>query len=220
MRFCFIDDDKIFLNFIEKTIIKYSIHYNFGIKTIYFDTIPSDIPEDIDAFFLDIEIGDDTIFSFISKIREDNLLVPIIILTNHDVHIFNTVKYNIFDFIRKDQLENDLIFTLNRLMDFIDKALPSIIIEHNETLVRIKISDIKFIKLESHFTKLYTRKGVFEVYKDKTAVFKDKIKFFVKIHRSYYINPAYLLNIKGNKLILQDNIILPIGIKYKKGLFR
>lgn len=218
MKFCCIDDDGLFLSLFKNFIIKYSIQWNLDIKTINFMTVPLDIPNDIDAFFLDVEIGRDTIFSFIERIRENNLLVPIIIISNHDIHIFNTVKYNIFDYIRKDKIEKDLPSTLDRLMKFIDKALPSITICYNGIVTRIKINDIKYVKLESHFTKIFTTNVNYEICKDMSSVFKDKLQFLIKIHRSYYINPIYLKHINRSTLILFDDIVLPIGKKYKNTL--
>lgn len=163
-----------------------------------------------------MKIGTEKIFSFIENIREINLLVPVIIMSNYDMYVLDSVKYNIFDFIRKSKLDEELYDTLDRLLNYLKSALPYIVFKNDDVLKKLQIKDIVYVQLSSHQTTIYSQNECYVVNSDYHLIFKDCCDYLIQIHRSYYINPYYLILLKTNQVILSNNIYLPIGKKYKK----
>ena len=54
--------------------------------------------------------------------------------------------------------------------------------------------------------------------KDFKHVFADYCKYLIQVHKSYYINPCYLKSLKNDSVILEKNILVPLGMKYKKNI--
>lgn len=216
MRFYCIDDDTQFLKIFKNLMIKYSFQKNIEITTYTTTIIPESIPLNIDAFFLDVEIGSKKIFDFIKKIRNINCLVPIIIISNYDMYVINSVKYNIFDFIRKRKINEEINSTLDRLIDYLDDVLPNIFIKYDDALIKIQIRDIIYVELLSHKTIIYCKKNHYLANNDYNHIFKDKSNFLIQINRSHCINPIYLFSVKTDSVVLYNKISLPLGKKYKK----
>lgn len=166
MNLLVIDDDKNFLEYIKQKILIYSFQKNIDLNIETFSTIPQDIPTDVDAFFLDIEIGEKNIYPYMDKIRASNMNIPIVILSNYDFYIIKSVKYNIFDFIRKRKLDKELYDTLDRMIPYINKTSPSIYTKINGTYIRIRLADIVYIKVSSHNSELFTIYKYFDIDKD------------------------------------------------------
>lgn len=214
MKFYCIDDDQYFLTKFKENCINFSIKNNIDIKTYTLSNIPKEVPSDADAYFLDIEIYDDTIFEFIQKIREIDQFVPIVIITNYDNYVLDSVKFNIFDFIRKNYFEREIQQTMNRLIVYLDSILPTISFKSEGKEIKIKIKDIIFVESFSHETILHTINQEYYVKKDTKYIFNDYIKYLIKIHRSYYVNPAYIKHLSSDYVHLFNDVSLPIGKKY------
>lgn len=218
MNFLIVDDDKNFLECLKQKILIYSFKKNIDLNIKISNIIPQNIPTDIDAFFLDIEIGQTKIYPYIKKIREKNLTIPIIILSNYDYYIVESVKYNIFDFIRKRKLDAELYDTLFRLITYINTTIPFIFIKSNGSFIRIKLADIIYIKVSSHNSIIFTQLKSYDIDKDVKKIFENNLSYFVRVHRSYFINIYYLKKIKRDTITLTNEVIIPIGKTYKKNL--
>ena len=218
MKFLIVDDDKNFLEYIRQKFLMYSFQKNVDLDIETLSTIPHDIPTDVDAFFLDIEIGKKTIYPYMDKIREYNLSIPIVILSNYDFYIMKSVKYNIFDFIRKRKLDKELYDTLNRIIPYINKTSPSICIKINGSYVRIRLADIMYIKVSSHNSEIFTTYKCFDINKDIKKILDNEYNYFTQIHRSYFVNMHYLQKIQNNTITLINEVVIPIGKTYKENL--
>ena len=218
IKFYCIDDDKDFLEKFKYLIVKYSFKKNIDITTLTSTVIPENLPSNIDAFFLDVEIGEQKIFPFVEKIRNENLSIPIIIMSNYDFYVMDSVKYNIFDYIRKRRLIDEINITLDKVTNYLHCLLPRIIFNYMGDLISIQIRDIYYVQLFSHKIKIITNKKTYEVNKDFKHVFADYCKYLIQVHKSYYINPCYLKSLKNDSVILEKNILVPLGMKYKKNI--
>lgn len=216
MKFCCIDDDKDFLLELKNKIIEYSIKKNLDLKLEILSEIPKNIPVDVDAFFLDVKFNNKDIFDFVDTIRQKDISVPIIILSNYDFYVNKSVKFNIFDFIRKRHFDNEITATLERLVIYLEKLLPIIFIKTNDYEKYLKVKDIVYIETFSHETVINTINDSLTVRKDTKNILKDKSRYFIRIHRSYYINPLFVQNKNKNSISLTNGVFIPIGRKYLK----
>lgn len=220
MNYFCLDDDIDFLNKLQEKLLSFSIQENIDMKVNISTSIPLEVPSDVDAYFLDIEFPDDNIFQFIEKIRLKDLMVPIIIISNYDHYVLDSVKYNIFDFIRKKYFQEEFKQTLNRLIIYQEKLLPTLLIKNEGIQSSIKVREIAYIETYSHNTILHTIDDYIDLKKDTKYILGDNQKFFVRVHRSYFVNPIYVQAISNDELFLKNNIKIPVGKKYQESVKR
>lgn len=218
MKIYCIDDELVFLNKLKEFMIEYSIKKDHEIDVEFIQSIPDYIPDDADAYFVDILIDKQQIFDYVSKIREKDMKIPIIFFSNYDSFVFQSVKYNVFDFIRKKYLSDEFEPMMNRLINYSLKKEPTFVIKYNNNYKHIHASDVIYIESFSHTTIMHLINETIEIKKSIKDVLGNNLKLFCRIYRSYYINIQYLESLSKHDVILLGNIVLPIGKKYKKEL--
>lgn len=218
MKFFILDDDINFLNYVKNKITVFYKNKNINVELLCNTCIPKNISDDIDAYFLDVEIYNDTTFNFVDKIKNKNQFVPIIFFSNYDYYVNKSVKYFIFDFIRKSYFEDEFGDTLKRLTSYLDINQKKIIINNNRTITCIKLNEIFYIEAYSHNCIVHTMDNMYSFNKGIKEILNSNISKLLKIHRSYYINPKHVSSFSSNEVILKNNISLPIGKKYKNNL--
>lgn len=218
MKFFILDDDIEFLEYFKNKILLFSKKKNIEIELQCQTFIPSVIPDDIDAYFLDVEINNETTFDLAEKIKDINQLMPIIFFSNYDYYINQSVKYFIFDFIRKSHFEIELDETLNRLINYIETNINEIMINYQYSTIRIKFNEIVYVEAYSHNCIIHTINQTYHIKKGIKEVFEKYINRLLKIHRSYYVNISHVLSYTSTEIILLNGLKIPIGKKYKSNI--
>lgn len=67
---------------------------------------------------------------------------------------------------------------------------------------------------------LYLELEIFEIKKGTKDILGINIKYFYRLHRSYYFNFKYLKSFNKENVILQNNIIIPIEKTYKHNIIK
>lgn len=216
MKVLCIDDDPIFLGHLRESLNNYLFEKNIDVDIISYTEIPSSVPKAVDIFFLDIEIDKEMIFQYITLIRKDNLVTPIVILSNYDRYIHHSVKYHIFDFIRKKDFDNEFRLTMDRIMPILPKGFSYILIKSEGCLKKIRLLDIIYIESFSHSCAIHTRNDIYDVHKGIKEVLGENYNYFLQVHRSYYINKEHIQTILPDKVLLKEDLSLPVGRKYRQ----
>lgn len=211
-----VDDDLLFLKELKKRIINYSIQSNINIDVHALNNIPKEINDTVDAYILDVMIGEEKIFDYIKRIRKKNLIVPIIVVSNNDHFVFDSSKLNIFYFIRKRNIDKELQHALDNLLNYLSHIFPFITIKQNGEILKLKLRDICYVEAKSHETIIKTIYDEHFVYKDIKKVFEENMVHFIQVSKSYYINPAYVTSIKNNIVTIDNTKNIIIGRKYNK----
>ena len=215
MKFFILDDDIEFLEYFKNKILLFFEHKNITIELQCQTSIPTVISDDIDAYFLDVEINNETTFHLAEEIKNKNQLMPIIFFSNYDYYINQSVKYFIFDFIRKSHFEIELEETLNRLISYIEPNINEIMITYQYSTIRLKFNEIVYVEAYSHNCIIHTINQTYHIKKGVKEVFEKYIEKLLKIHRSYYINTSYVLSYTSTEVVLLSDLKIPIGKKYK-----
>ncbi len=99
-----------------------------------------------------------------------------------------------------NQVDNDFIF-----------------IKNDKKLIKLDFSSIDYIEAYGNYIKLHAESMI--LVPQALSVFLEKLPTqFVRIHKSYIVNFNKLKLIEGNRLMLKNDIDLPIGRSYKKGI--
>ena len=110
-KIALLDDE---LDFLKKLS---SCFQNYPQIEIHCFTNPDELAQQIanyDGVYIDYEMDHMTAFDFFEQTKQMKYLK--IIITKYDHVVYKSFDYNIFDFVRKNNLEEDMANKINRLL--------------------------------------------------------------------------------------------------------
>lgn len=197
-----------------------------GIEAIYFCTDDSAKMMEalqnkvFDVLFLDIDMPHISGMDIAAYLTENKLQTILVFVTSQDALVYKTFAYRPFGFIRKTYFEEELREVVERIeKEFLDRK-QELTIKKGQELIRIFIQDVVYIETEGNYLNIVTTNGVMKTRETMTNMEKELCrKNFVRCHKGYLVNMAYIARIKNGEIMLQwceKNMLLPIGRSYEK----
>jgi len=151
----------------------------------------------IDLLLIDIEMPEMNGFETVKQAKIENEETLVIFVTNMDLHVYESLKYHPFRFIRKSHLEEieeavssavSLIRSKNEVLNIWVNAIQNIV---------IKIADIIYFESQHNDVKLVTVNEEY-TYRSTLKIIESELdgKGFVRIHSGYLLNVKYIHLIK------------------------
>lgn len=201
-----IDDDKEFLNKLVQILDSYE-----GVRVFAYQDIPSTLPS-VDACFLDIEIKNDLSYKLANVFKN----IPIIYISNYDHYIFDVIKQDVFDYIRKSHFEDEIYPCIQKLLTYLYNKNQFLNFKYNGIEYRISLMDILYIETYSHHCFIHTIDNHLYEIKKSFSDFQVETSFLIKTHSSYIININHCLSLSKRNAYLKNNTMIPISFrKYK-----
>ncbi len=214
MNILLCDDDLSFMTEFEKYFDGFPCH-------VYKFTSPQAVKESstiFDIAFLDIVFNENTfVFDLVDYLRNKNPKCIINFVTNHIKFAPDGYEYKAFRYILKNEPKS---LILRRVGDvFREYGRVNALIKGSYKGVSFSVSprDVYYIEIFNHILRLYTSKGIFEMYAQISDLYSDLLKWgFVRCHRSYIVNLNFVSSAE-NCFILNnpEKTEIPLGIRYK-----
>ena len=182
-----------------------------------------------DLVLLDINLEGDVDGVMLAQDMNKEFQIPFVYLTsNADNLTINRVKRTKpAGFILKPFSEKDLkssieiaLFHSDNLSKPLEDEMQDFFVKDGTSFIKIKIDDIRYIKADDNYTRIYTL--------DKNYILTSTLKsvenkmpnsVFIRIHRSYIVNIKFIEKIKENTLFIGEHS-LPISRRYQDDLFQ
>lgn len=202
------DDNKCDLDIIKSLLDE--INLDFNIKEY---TDPKELIKDLDdnqmfdAFLLDIIMNDINGVDVARHIRKTHESSPIFFITATPEYALKGYEVNAMRYylkpLNKDQLKDDL-YGLLKILD--NKKNSYITISNTKGLFKIKISDIYYIESMLRTINIYTKDDTFSTI-GKISDFESSLKNnnFIRVHKSFVVNLAYIKNIYKDTITLDND---------------
>lgn len=232
INFIICDDNKIFVDRIQKIVKCYMMNFDIDEKFYLFDGYGKDFKDAVKkingfkAFILDIETKDGSGIDATRYIREelDDWNSLIILLTAHNELKYEALGNRLFllDFINKfDNYEKKLREDLERIKKHYDHREKCLTFESNRTTKRIDFKHIVMIEKEKDSKRclIKTTYGDYIINKTLNNVHKELDTRFIKVSRSLIINLDQVMEYDHaeNKLTFKNGIVsYDISRGYKK----
>lgn len=183
-----------------------------------------------DCVFLDIEMPKMDGFQLLSQLSYRDF--DLIITTAYDHYALKAFKENAIDYllkpidnedltkvaekIKKNKQNRQLGFSLQNLIQPIEKKSNKIAIPLSGKTVFLNIADVYYCKSDCNYTTIYLLNGNKYLYSKKI---KDVHEIFnsdqiIRVHQSYLVNinhvKEYVKN-EGYYLIIENNITIPVS---------
>ena len=183
----------------------------------------------VDAIFCDINMPDLNGMDFVKSLAAPPLIV---FTTAYSEYAVEGFKVNAVDYLLKPFGLDDFRRAANRLKERLEntsQASPvaeapkkddddTIFIKTDYKVIKIAISDIRYIEGMSEYLKIHLEghpKPVVTLLSMKKME-ENLPSTFMRIHRSYIINLKKIQEVNKNRVIMDTETYLPIGDNYKE----
>lgn len=180
------------------------------------DDVVKNIKENnYELIFLDINFKGKSSFEIVELIPKST---KVVFVTAYAEHVIKALRSNAFDYLLKPVKQEELSNCLKR---YFDNRLD---FEANEILQirekgfnrRIQIKDISHIKGQGPYCHIFVNKEQITIARTLKSILPELGNNFIRIHKSYLVNRAFIKAFQYNQLILTNKICLPVsrnGIK-------
>ncbi|MBQ9262552.1 MAG: response regulator transcription factor [Prevotella sp.] len=182
--------------------------------------------ENIDAIFCDINMPDLNGMDFVKSLSTPPLIV---FTTAYSEYAVEGFKVDAVDYLLKPFGLDDFKRAANRLQErlevrqqeppttIVSSEDDSIFVKTDYRVVKIAISDIRYIEGMSEYLKIHLESQPKPIV---TLLSMKKMEeflpsHFMRIHRSYIINLKKIQEVNKNRVIMDSETYLPIGDNYK-----
>lgn len=158
--------------------------------------------EDTDIFILDIECGMSNGFNIATRIHERKKDTGIVFCTSHDNYVYQAFGFRPIGFIRKNDMEKDIVQTMYNIMDFLREKKKILVIEDGDI---IRLSDVVAVNVIKHNLIFKSENGERKI-RANLSTYEEQLKQsgFIKISQGEMVNKDYVKERKRDNLIMKD----------------
>ena len=170
--------------------------------------------ENIDAIFCDINMPDLNGMDFVKSLAAP----PIIVFTTaYSEYAIEGYKVDAVDYLLKPFGLDEFKRAANKVKKQ-NEDDDTIFLKTEHRVIRISISDIRYIEGMSEYLKIHLdsmQKPIIVLLSMKKL--EERLPdYFMRIHRSYIINLKKIVEVNKNRVIMGEDLYLPIGDLYRE----
>lgn len=215
MRIAICEDESIF-----RKKLKEEIEVYYGVMDTIVDCYPSGEeflkvfqknPNGYELIFLDIEMKEIDGMETARRIRKENEEVNLVFLTSHYEFAPNGYEVNAHRFLTKPVTREKLEEALHTLQEkqYMERKLY-LKESSRETVLPLKA--IVYIEARNVNLIVYTKTDSYTVRKTLSEMEREVAEAgFIKVHRSFLINPAYVQSYTNQMLAMENGAAVPIS---------
>lgn len=211
-KIALLDDELDFLNKLS------SCFQDYPQIEIQCFTKPDELIKQIESFdgvYIDYEMENMTAFDFFEKTKQKKYLK--IIITKYDHVVYKSFDYNIFDFVRKNNLKEDMKNKITRLLKKLEQDHKCLIVSSFNQILTLPYETIQYIHTDKNYVIIHSNKEykVRSTFKEMEKKIKNDT--FITVSYGILVNMQYIkhINLKEMCIILEDNTRLSLSYKYK-----
>ncbi|MEE9350523.1 MAG: LytTR family DNA-binding domain-containing protein [Flavobacteriaceae bacterium] len=235
MKIVIVDDEKNVRIVIKKLLALVSTDYEvvgeaasiIEAKTVILNTDP-------DLVLLDIELEDGTGFDLLKQIDKPDF--KLIFITAFNEYAIRAFKFNALDYLLKpidpeelkvaiDKVKSTLNSQneLNLLLDNFEKnktlKFQNLVVKTTQQTYFLPINNILYFQSDGSYSKIVTLNKTILASKNLKH-FQELVpeELFIRTHQSYLVNKEHVAGLKGNNIVLKNNVEIPISVRRKKDI--
>lgn len=172
-----------------------------------------------DVIILDIEMKELSGLDVAKHIRNLDNTVIIAFLTSHQEFATLGYEVNAFRYILKGQPEGLYIRQFTSIFNEYKQTHITFPVQTKTALYNIAVSDIQYFEVFKRMIVIHTTTNKYEFYGKISDIENDeRLIGFVKPHKSYYINLAFIDHIEIDTIIMNNNEKVLLSRNYKQSV--
>lgn len=226
--FVIVEDNEVELMILKMNLLKYNYLKCVNTFTNANDAYSFLCMHPVDIIFSDIQMPNLSGIELHDKLKD---LAPCVVyITAFDRHAIDAFGLGAVDYIikpiNKERLDN-CIERVKRCLDTkyksklfdLSNTENTIQIKQGHDTVNVKLHEIIYLEALKDYTKVITlRKRLVTRCLLGNLLEETVFSKFIRIHKSFAIQPQYIQSISTNKVELINDIVLPLGRAYKQNL--
>lgn len=214
MRIAICDDDSVIVQNLHERLERIMIEWSIN-ADIYDFSDGEDMLYEIestgifDIIFLDIEIGKMNGINIASELRNKYFIFTLIFISQYDNYYRAAFEVQPFWFLDKPFSDEKLELALRKAIDRGINREETFDFSFNKVYYRIFLDDIMYFEsdrrqvlihcVDNKIYKCYNKLDIIE------QEFKNKNRYFIRVHRSFYVNQIYIKKYYYDKILLYNN---------------
>lgn len=164
-----------------------------------------------DLVILDIEMPEIDGLAVAKRLRKLGAKTAIVFLTSHVEYALKGYEVNALRYLTKPVKVEQLSEIITYLIDQ-SSEVKKLMLRDEEDMVFVSVKDIIYLEAQNQDIRLVTSdKEFFRRYNIKDYETELSEYFFVRCHRSYIVNLAYISRISKKEIYLDNGEILPLS---------
>lgn len=179
----------------------------------------------VDIVFLDINMPG---LSGLEMLESMSNRPNIILTTAYKEYALEGYRFEVVDYLVKP-------FDFKKFLSAVDKVLRKVLAPANFTMnsftdkylmvkvgsdiIKVNFNSLIYMQSHGNYVKFFTQKGTY-LSQITTTELEEKLdkSQFIRVHKSYIVALNMITKISGNKVIVNESTILPLGNTYKREL--
>lgn len=171
-----------------------------------------DNPLKYSILFVDILMPELTGVDLSKEVKKLNKNMDIIFVTSTSEYVFDAYDMGALNYILKPIEKNRLEEQFLRAVKAINKKRDTFIINKSSDIYLVDIDDIIYFEIRNRIITIEYVGGSLEFYETISEVEEKLAKYnFIKVHRSYLVNPEYIFKLSSSKIELKDGRWIPVS---------
>ena len=171
--------------------------------------------DNADILLLDIDMPGISGMEIAAELRRQEQQALLIFVTCYESFVYESFQYQPFDFIRKSCYEKELKNTLLRALSQLESQRQEYLIEQGDMIVRLPLSEILYFEACANYITIVTKEICYQQRKPMHQLQEELMRAgFIRIHKGYLVNQKAIYILKSDRVILANNMELPIGRHY------
>lgn len=171
-----------------------------------------------DFFVLDIELPTSSGIDIAKAIREQDLNVPIVFLTNYVEYMEDVFQVQTFDYILKPITKEKFFPVLRKVVKYLELDDEYFSFSHRKKTYHLKLSDIICFEKQRRNVIIRDKKQQYQVIMSTSELLGKLNNNFVQVHTSYVINTKFIKEIGAGYIILAEASVsmeIPVSRKFR-----
>jgi DNA-binding LytR/AlgR family response regulator len=211
-----IDDEPLALDIIEKHATKIPFLDIAERFTNAYDAIGYLKTNTIDLIFLDVKMPDISGIEFLTSLTKTPL---VIFTTAYQEYAVDSYNFQTIDYLLKPFEFGRFLKAVNKVGDRLEQKNDTyVFLKSGYEYIRLEIAQIRFVKAEGNYVKFVSHNE--QVLPRMTMQEAENLllpKGFIKTHRSFLVNKAFINKVEKHQLTMGEDLI-PVSANYYQEL--
>ena len=213
------DDEKIILqqlqNYVSAVFCERKVEYEILTFAHPMELLQMLKSNTADVLLLDIDMPGISGMEIASELRKQEQQPLLIFVTCHESFVYESFQYQPFDFIRKSCYEKELKNTLVRALCQLENQRKEYLMEQGDMIIRLPLQEILYFEACANYITIVTKENCYQQRKTMQQLQEELQRAgFIRVHKGYLVNQKAIYILKSDKVILVNNVEIPIGRHY------